>query len=131
MSNTIRVIQYGLGPIGSAVARHGVERAGLELVGGIDIDPTKVGQDVGEAIGLGRPLGFVVAEKLRFEQVVRKRAAIDRDKPLVFSGTVEMDGLCYQLLARSGLSLYQNRAVRRRHGRHRVEYLLHPPVLAD
>jgi len=64
MSNTIRVIQYGLGPIGSAVARHVVERAGLELVGGVDIDPTKVGQDVGEAIGLGRPLGFVVVEKL-------------------------------------------------------------------
>ncbi len=64
MSNTMRVIQYGLGPIGSAVARHVVERAGLELVGGVDIDPAKVGQDVGEAIGLGRPLGFVVAEKL-------------------------------------------------------------------
>ena len=64
MSDTIRVIQYGLGPIGSAVARHVVERAGLELVGGVDIDPSKVGQDVGEAIGLGRPLGFVVAGKL-------------------------------------------------------------------
>ena len=64
MSNAIRVIQYGLGPIGSAMARHVVERPGLELVGGVDIDPAKVGQDVGEAIGLGRPLGFVVAEKL-------------------------------------------------------------------
>jgi len=64
MSDKIRVIQYGLGPIGSAVARHVVERAGLELVGGVDIDPAKVGADVGEVIGLGRPLGFAVAEKL-------------------------------------------------------------------
>jgi hypothetical protein len=64
VSNAIRVIQYGLGPIGSAMARHVVERAGLELVGGVDIDPAKVGQDMGEAIGLGRPLGFIVAEKL-------------------------------------------------------------------
>lgn len=64
MSNKIRVIQYGLGPIGSAVARHVVERAGLELVGGVDIDPAKVGKDVGEVIGLGRPLGFAVTEKL-------------------------------------------------------------------
>jgi len=64
MSDKIRVIQYGLGPIGSAVARHVVERAGLELVGGVDIAPDKVGQDVGKVIGLGRPLGFVVAEKL-------------------------------------------------------------------
>lgn len=64
MSDKIRVIQYGLGPIGSAVARHVIERTDLELVGGVDIAPGKVGKDVGEAIGLGRPLGFVVAGKL-------------------------------------------------------------------
>src|SRR5574341_99444 len=65
MSNTIRVIQYGLGPIGSAVARHVVEREGLELVGGVDIDPAKAGRDLGEVIGLGRPLGFAVAANLK------------------------------------------------------------------
>lgn len=64
MPDKIRVIQYGLGPIGSAVARHVVERAGLELVASVDIDPGKVGQDVGEVIGLGRPLGFAVAKEL-------------------------------------------------------------------
>ena len=64
MSERTRVIQYGLGPIGSAVARHVVERAGLELVGGVDIDPAKVGKDVGEIIGLQHPLGFTVADKL-------------------------------------------------------------------
>ena len=52
MSEDIRVIQYGLGPIGSAIARHIVERAGLDLVGGVDIDPNKVGRDVGDVIGL-------------------------------------------------------------------------------
>ena len=64
MSDNIRVIQYGLGPIGSAIARHIVERAGLELVGGVDIDPQKVGRDVGEVIGLDRALGFAVADNL-------------------------------------------------------------------
>lgn len=64
MSDGIRVIQYGLGPIGSAVARHVTERAGLDLVGGVDINPIKVGKDVGEVIGLDRQLGFFVAEKL-------------------------------------------------------------------
>jgi hypothetical protein len=64
MSNGVRVIQYGLGPIGSAMARHVVDRDGLDLVAGIDIHPTKVGKDVGEVIGLGRPLGFAVAERL-------------------------------------------------------------------
>jgi 4-hydroxy-tetrahydrodipicolinate reductase len=46
------------------VARHVVERAGLELVGGVDVDPSKVGKDVGEVIGLDHPLDFAVAENL-------------------------------------------------------------------
>jgi len=64
MMDKIRVIQYGLGPIGSAVARHVVERAGLELVGGVDVDPARVGRDVGEVIGLDRPLDFPVTARL-------------------------------------------------------------------
>jgi 4-hydroxy-tetrahydrodipicolinate reductase len=64
MAEEIRIIQYGLGPIGSAVARHVVERGGLKLVGGVDIDPAKAGKDLGLVIGLGQPLGCVVTEKL-------------------------------------------------------------------
>jgi 4-hydroxy-tetrahydrodipicolinate reductase len=75
MSNNIRVIQYGLGPIGSAVARHVVERDGLELVGGVDIDPAKVGEDVGDAIGLGRRLGFEVTGTLA-EVLQRAKAEV-------------------------------------------------------
>jgi hypothetical protein len=69
MSDNIRVIQYGLGPIGSAIARHVVERQGLELVCGVDVAPDKVGKDVGEIIGLGRPLGFDVVERLAHTKV--------------------------------------------------------------
>lgn len=65
MSDKIRIIQYGLGPIGSAVARHVVERAGLELVGAVDIDPAKVGRDAGQVIGLDQALGFGVAKNLK------------------------------------------------------------------
>jgi len=64
MADRIRIVQYGLGPIGSAMARHVLERAGLELVGGVDVDPAKVGKDVGQVIGLGRELGVPVAAKL-------------------------------------------------------------------
>jgi 4-hydroxy-tetrahydrodipicolinate reductase len=60
MPDKIRVLQYGLGPIGSAVARHVCERDGLELVAGVDIDAAKVGQDLGRVIGLGRSLGIPV-----------------------------------------------------------------------
>jgi 4-hydroxy-tetrahydrodipicolinate reductase len=64
MSNPIRVLQYGLGPIGCAMARHILERSGLELVGGVDVDPNKVGKDLGQAIGAGRDLNMKVAPKL-------------------------------------------------------------------
>jgi 4-hydroxy-tetrahydrodipicolinate reductase len=64
MPEQIRVIQYGLGPIGSSVARHATERAGLALVGAVDVDPAKAGRDAGEVIGLGRPLGFPVTRTL-------------------------------------------------------------------
>jgi len=55
-----RVVQFGLGPIGQEIARLAVERASYELVGAVDIDPTKVGRDVGEVIGIERPLGMSV-----------------------------------------------------------------------
>ncbi len=51
-----------------------MERPGLKLVGAVDIDPAKVGKDVGEVIGLDRPLGFVVTNRL--EQAL---ARIDAD----------------------------------------------------
>jgi hypothetical protein len=64
MAKPIRVIQYGLGPIGCAMARHVLERPGLQLVGGVDIDPNKVGKDLGEVIGAGRALGVRVVPQL-------------------------------------------------------------------
>jgi 4-hydroxy-tetrahydrodipicolinate reductase len=64
MANVIRVIQYGLGPIGSAMARHVLDRPGLELVGAVDVDPAKAGRDAGDVIGLGHSLGFPVTRTL-------------------------------------------------------------------
>ena len=58
MSDQIRVIQCGLGAIGSAAARLINKRDNLVLVGGVDVDPAKVGRDVGEVIGLVEPLGY-------------------------------------------------------------------------
>ncbi len=59
----IRVMHYGLGPIGVGVLRQVATRKGFKVVGGIDIDPAKVGKDLGEIAGLGRTLGLrVVAD---------------------------------------------------------------------
>jgi 2,4-diaminopentanoate dehydrogenase len=52
----IKVMFYGLGPIGAAVARQVATRKGFKMAGGIDIDPAKLGQDLGDVIGLGRKL---------------------------------------------------------------------------
>jgi hypothetical protein len=52
----IRVLVYGLGPIGSAVSRQLVARKGFSLVGAVDIDRNKVGLDVGQVIGIDRKL---------------------------------------------------------------------------
>jgi hypothetical protein len=50
----IRVLMYGLGPIGAAVARQIASRKGLQIVGAVDIDHAKVGLDLGQVIGLDK-----------------------------------------------------------------------------
>jgi hypothetical protein len=57
----IRVLHVGLGPIGAAVARQIAARKGLRIVGAVDIDPLKIGQDVGAVIGADRALRVKVA----------------------------------------------------------------------
>jgi 4-hydroxy-tetrahydrodipicolinate reductase len=52
----IRVLHYGLGPIGAAVVRQISEREGFRIVSAVDIDPLKVGKDLGEVAGLRRAL---------------------------------------------------------------------------
>ena len=52
----IKVLHYGLGPIGAAVVKQVAERRGFRIVGAVDIDPMKVGRDLGDVAGLGRAL---------------------------------------------------------------------------
>src|SRR5262245_51911261 len=51
-----RVLLYGLGPIGVLVARQLAARDGFRIVGAVDVDPAKVGQDIGDIAGMERPL---------------------------------------------------------------------------
>ena len=64
MTDLLRVVQYGLGPIGLATARVLLDkqRAGLlTLVGAIDIDPQKAGRDLGELLG-EEAVGLIVSD---------------------------------------------------------------------
>ena len=60
-SDKIKVIFYGVGAIGSEVARFGLTRPWLEAVGAVDTDPAKIGQDLGAVLQLGRTLGVEVS----------------------------------------------------------------------
>lgn len=57
---SIRVLHFGLGPIGSAIARQIAARPGFKIVGAVDIDPAKAGQDLSKLLGIPRRLGVKV-----------------------------------------------------------------------
>jgi 4-hydroxy-tetrahydrodipicolinate reductase len=54
-------MHFGLGPIGAAIVKQVAQRPGFKIVGGIDIDPAKVGRDLGDVVGLTRRLGVKVS----------------------------------------------------------------------
>lgn len=68
----LKVLQFGLGPIGVRAARLVAAKDSQRLVAAVDVDPAKVGKDVGDLDG-GRPIGV---------QVISDAAkALDRTQP--------------------------------------------------
>jgi 4-hydroxy-tetrahydrodipicolinate reductase len=57
-------MHVGLGPIGAGVVRQVAARKGLTIVGAVDIDPAKVGRDLGEVCGIGRRLKVKVTDDI-------------------------------------------------------------------
>jgi 4-hydroxy-tetrahydrodipicolinate reductase len=58
---SIRVMHFGLGPVGAAIVKQVAGRSGLKSVGAVDIDTSKVGADLGDVAGLPRRLGVKVS----------------------------------------------------------------------
>ena len=52
MMQPVSVAQYGIGPIGAEIARLLLTKSWVRLVAAIDIDPNKVGRDVGDEQGI-------------------------------------------------------------------------------
>jgi len=63
MSQPIRVLQWGLGAMGSGMARLMLEKSGLKIVAAVDGRPDFRGKDLGEVLGLGKNLGIVVTDR--------------------------------------------------------------------
>jgi 4-hydroxy-tetrahydrodipicolinate reductase len=61
----LTVAQYGIGPIGAEITRLLLSKQWVKLVAAVDVDPNKVGKDVGEVIGLGREVGVKVTPDLQ------------------------------------------------------------------
>jgi len=57
----IKVMHFGLGPIGAAIVKQVAARPGFKIVGAIDIDPAKVGRDLGDVVGLPKRIGAKVS----------------------------------------------------------------------
>jgi hypothetical protein len=57
----IKVMHFGLGPIGAAIVKQVASRPGFKIVGAVDIDAAKVGRDVGDVVGLSKRIGAKVS----------------------------------------------------------------------
>jgi hypothetical protein len=56
----IRVVQWGLGAMGSGMVKTMLEKEGLQIVGAIDARPDYIGKDLGDVLNLGRKLKIKV-----------------------------------------------------------------------
>ena len=66
----IRVLQWGLGAMGSGMARLMLEKTGLNIVAVVDGRPDYVGKDLGDILGIGKEVGVIVTNKP--EDVLKK-----------------------------------------------------------
>ena len=56
----IRTVHFGIGAIGAEIVRAALNNPSIEIVGAVDPHPAKAGRDLGEAAGIGRPIGVTV-----------------------------------------------------------------------
>ena len=62
MENEVRVVLFGLGPMGKLIAKGIVEKKGMRIVGAVDIAEELVGKDLGEILELGKNLGVTATD---------------------------------------------------------------------
>jgi len=73
MKNKIKVIQYGIGPIGAKITEFLLNKSSIEIVGAVDIDPVKVGKDLSEFSKIKNSLGVQIKKNLK--DILRKTKA--------------------------------------------------------
>jgi len=57
----VKVVLYGVGAVGSLIAKFLLEKKDVKIVGAIDVAKDKVGKDLGQVLGLPKTLGIEVS----------------------------------------------------------------------
>lgn len=57
---TLRIVQYGVGAMGSNMVKLLQSKSSAQIVGAIDIDPAKIGKDLSEVANLNKPAGVKI-----------------------------------------------------------------------
>jgi 4-hydroxy-tetrahydrodipicolinate reductase len=57
----LKVALYGVGAVGSMIAKFLLEKEGVEIIGAVDIAKDKIGRDLGEVLGLEKKLGIKIS----------------------------------------------------------------------
>ncbi|MBE3579632.1 2,4-diaminopentanoate dehydrogenase [Caldanaerobacter subterraneus] len=68
----IKVVVWGLGAMGSGIAKMILSKKGMEIVGAIDTDPNKIGKDLNELLGTNSKSVYVTSNP---DEVIRKGSA--------------------------------------------------------
>lgn len=85
----VNVIIYGEGSVGSGIVNAMRNRKGVKIVGVVDIDPAKIGQDAGVVAG-GEPIGItIVGDARELVKTVKADVAINTAAPLGIRETFE------------------------------------------
>jgi 2,4-diaminopentanoate dehydrogenase len=97
----IRIAQFGLGPIGIETLKLAATKSWAEVVGGIDIDPRKIGKDLGE---------LTLAKELRGKKVyssLKELAAYKKPEVIFHTAVSKFKDAFSQIepMARMGISV--------------------------
>jgi 4-hydroxy-tetrahydrodipicolinate reductase len=57
----VRVVLYGVGAVGSLIAKFLLEKEGIDIVGAVEIAKDKIGKDLGEVLSIEKKLGIKVS----------------------------------------------------------------------
>jgi len=60
----VKIALYGVGAVGTLIAKHLSQKEGIKIVGANDIAEDKVGKDLGEVLGLNRELGVKISDNI-------------------------------------------------------------------